>query len=122
MPLWLTTLVLLILWSAARVVQQTIVPFPPWVFEVGTVAFVLQFLLYAIGVLLEGSSRCLHTFSGTSQLLHILSLSVFLVGGIALYGLVGDVLGLASMWALYLLCRLLSRSTSQANSGRTVHD
>ena len=109
MALWLTALVLFALWSAATVIRQTVVPFPPWALEVGVVAFVLQFLLYAIGALLEVGSRCLCTFAGMSRLLHILSLSVFLLGGIALYCLVGSILGLASMWALYLLCRALRR-------------
>lgn len=107
MALWLTALVLLVLWFAAGVVRQTVVPFPPWALEFGVVAFTLQFLLYAIGALLEVSSRCLCTFAGLSRLLHILSLLVFLLGGIALYCLVGNVLGMASMWTLYLLCRAL---------------
>jgi hypothetical protein len=109
MPLWLTTLILLVLWFAARVIQQTIVPFPPWAFEVSTVAFVLQFLLYAIGTVFEVCSNCVPTRVGLSRFLHTLSLAVFLVGGIALYCLVGDVLGLASLWTLYLLCRALNR-------------
>jgi hypothetical protein len=107
MSLFFTTLVLLALWVVAAIIRKMVVPFPPWALEAGTVAFVLQFVLYALGALLEVISRFLRTFAGVSQLLHILSLTVFLVGGTALYCLAGNVLGLASLWALYLLCRAL---------------
>ena len=109
MPLWLTTVVLLVLWSVARVIRQTIVPFPPWAFEVSSVAFVLQFLFYAAGAVFEVVSHCVRTRVSLSRFLHTLSLSTFLLGGIGLYGLAGDVLGLASLWTLYLFCRALNR-------------
>jgi hypothetical protein len=113
MPLWLTASLLGVLWTVAAGIQQTVVPFPPWAFEVSTVAVLLQFVLYALGALLETSSLCFTAASSVSRLLHQLALTVFLVGGIALYGLAGDVLGLASLWALYLLCRLVHRRTEE---------
>jgi hypothetical protein len=114
MPLRLTALMLCLLWLAATLLRRAIVPFPPWAFEVGTIAFSLQFVLYGSGALLEIGSHLLSMFDGVSRLLHRLSLTVFLVGGFALYCLVGDVLGLASMWALYLLCRGLRQRTESA--------
>ena len=110
MPLWLTALVLVVLWFTAYVIRQTIVPFPPWAFEVGTIAMALQFLFYTLGSMFEIGSHSVRKRVGLSWSLHRLSLSIFLGGGIALYCLVGDVLGMASLWALYVLCRALKRS------------
>ena len=122
MPLRITAFILLLLWSAAAITRNLIVPFPPWAYEASEIAFLLLILLYATGTILEISGLFLSSSTTPSRLFHRMALSVFLLGGVAVFGLSGSTRGLASLWIVYLFCRVLHRPFGRNTAGDVLRD